>query len=408
MPLSSLRLATRLLKLALAQARQFDESVELLQRGLEAFPDNKMIAGMLYHMQGIKLLRQRQVAEAIERFKQSAVNVPTLPDNYIMLAALYARTGQINEAIQQTKKAFETAPERRDARGTAYEIFKQSQRYDDAIHTFQNAIERRPSDLQLRKWLIEFQLLANRAEEARSVLDAMPTETVDDLQQRLRLGLDLVNRMIEAGELPKDQERDYLEGILAELRKEVAKVSKTDVGLFDALEHWLASPQNWLIAGPFPGGENFKGFDHELPPEKAADPKAEYEGARGRIQWRPINIHAGEYVDLLKVWPRSRNVVAYALTFVQSSQEQTVTLRVGSDDGVKMWLNDNLVLERRVYRPFAASQDEVSVTLREGTNKLLVKIDQGTADWGFAIEPVDARGWPAVLNWPTEPPLPGN
>jgi hypothetical protein len=112
-------------------------------------------------------------------------------------------------------------------------------------------------------------------------------------------------------------------------------------------------------------------------------------------------------VDLERLFPRADHVIAYALTYVDSPKDQDVVLRIGSDDGVKMWLNDANVHTNAVYRPFLEGEDQKKVTLRKGVNKLLVKVDQSGAAWGFAVDFVDEDGWPADVTWATEQELRG-
>jgi tetratricopeptide repeat protein len=313
----------------------------------------------------------------------------------------YERLKRIPEASAVVKKLFLMRAQLPQVRVNVAAFFMRHQRYDDAVDAFQQVLKKHPRDLEARKELIRFYFLAKRGQEADSVVADLPRETADDWMLRVRVALIVADEHAKAGKMSPDAKLKRLKALIAEGRTGADKNHELASDFFDALENWVTRPQQWLVVGPFPGGPDFKGFDSIFPPEKSLDLRAEYQGARGPIRWQPAGAMAGDYVDLIKLCGTTPHVVAYAFTQIHSTKEQEVTLRIGSDDAVKVWLNDRTVLESRVYRPFRAAEDTVRVVLRPGPNKLLLKIDQGLQDWGFAVEAVDSRGWPADVRWET-------
>ena len=82
--------------------------------------------------------------------------------------------------------------------------------------------------------------------------------------------------------------------------------------------------------------------------------------------------------------------MAYLRTKVWSPKEQKAKLELGSDDGVKVWLNGQLVHANNAERPAVPGQDKADVTLKEGSNPMLVKLDAGVpasgpCACGFAV-----------------------
>ena len=76
--------------------------------------------------------------------------------------------------------------------------------------------------------------------------------------------------------------------------------------------------------------------------------------------------------------------VAYGSVSLNSPREQKTKMLVGSDDAVKVWLNGNLVHNNPVDRGADDFQDEFSVTLKKGTNILLIAVYEALGGWsGF-------------------------
>lgn len=81
---------------------------------------------------------------------------------------------------------------------------------------------------------------------------------------------------------------------------------------------------------------------------------------------------------------------AYLATYVWSPIPRNVTLNIGSSDGVKAWLNEDVVLERNAMVRVREPEDwtivpdfyKVKARLNEGWNRVLFKVVQGQADFG--------------------------
>lgn len=80
------------------------------------------------------------------------------------------------------------------------------------------------------------------------------------------------------------------------------------------------------------------------------------------------------------------DTAAYALLRLRSAQARSgVTLRVGSDDAVKVWLNGAVVHTNAINRTATDFQDTVTVNLRQGENLLLVKVSNRTGSWSLFV-----------------------
>src|SRR6185437_16929631 len=81
----------------------------------------------------------------------------------------------------------------------------------------------------------------------------------------------------------------------------------------------------------------------------------------------------------------TNDVVGYAYTEVNWPRSETALLTVGSDDGVKVWLNGKVVLDHAIRRRVTKDEDQVVISLNSGRNTLLVKVEQGGGGWGLAV-----------------------
>ncbi|MGD8501325.1 MAG: S41 family peptidase, partial [Phycisphaerales bacterium] len=166
----------------------------------------------------------------------------------------------------------------------------------------------------------------------------------------------------------------------------------------EALKHYNATGfihnRAWSVIGPF-DNTNGLGFEMQYPPESKLDFATEYTGKNGKVKWfRSENEPMDGFVDLVSLVGPADWAVAYAAANAQSPDTREVQLRIGSDDGVRVWLNGELVLSRNVDRAAVIDQDIVPVTLRKGPNQLVLKICNRTGGWGFYTRITDPTGQP--------------
>ena len=116
----------------------------------------------------------------------------------------------------------------------------------------------------------------------------------------------------------------------------------------------------------------------------------------GDYEWTPLKISAGDGNNITNMTRRlgwnGNNRVIYGVVGLNSLREQNTTMYVGSNDAVKVWLNGELVHKEIVMRNAADYQSSFPVTLRQGTNTLLVAVENRTGDWsGFFGFQADAE-----------------
>ena len=106
---------------------------------------------------------------------------------------------------------------------------------------------------------------------------------------------------------------------------------------------------------------------------------------RQRLRWSVARSGPRGFVDLSRALGQNDWAVAYAYAEFHSKEAGNALLRCGSDDGIKIWLNGALVHHNEIGRTYAPGSDEVPVRLIPGANRLLLKVDNYTRNWGFGI-----------------------
>lgn len=131
----------------------------------------------------------------------------------------------------------------------------------------------------------------------------------------------------------------------------------------------------WEVSGPYTQ-EDVDLFKFAFSPEQS-------EGEAARWALLPANTNPEKpwLVDLGRLFGGD-NRVAYLRTRVWVDSTQRARLELGSDDGVKVWLNETLVHANDATRGVTPAEDIVEVDLQKGWNTVLIKIRQGGGGWG--------------------------
>ncbi len=75
--------------------------------------------------------------------------------------------------------------------------------------------------------------------------------------------------------------------------------------------------------------------------------------------------------------------VGYAWTEVEVPEDTDAWLGIGSDDGLKVWLNGELVNDKWQQRTSRLDDDVVALRLKKGRNQFLIKIQNAKGLWSF-------------------------
>jgi hypothetical protein len=156
----------------------------------------------------------------------------------------------------------------------------------------------------------------------------------------------------------------------------------------------------WNLIGPF-NAADMNDLQTVYPPEKEIDLAKKYKGKNDvDVAWRTIQAESGGYIRLETAVQPNEQALVYGLVYVLSPDDRLATALVGSDDGVRVWVNDALVHTNPSYRAAEPDQDRFSVVLKKGWNKVLVKVLQGSGGWGYYFRFSDPK---SELRWSLKP-----
>ena len=131
--------------------------------------------------------------------------------------------------------------------------------------------------------------------------------------------------------------------------------------------------------GPFTG----VGFDQKAGPELAStfDRQKNYQHAGGTLKW----ISKPEWKDgeLYGSVFSSENSSNYLAKEIEVSADMELPISLGSDDGIKVFLNGQNILSNNIGRGAAPDQEKLVLKLKKGKNVLLLKIHNGAGPSGF-------------------------
>lgn len=164
--------------------------------------------------------------------------------------------------------------------------------------------------------------------------------------------------------------------------------------------------RDWLVVGafpnpdaaqPLPDGSPREGFGKdylaaaggEASPSLRQGAAVPFDG--GVATARRITTDDG-IVNLLPLFTPNSNVVAYGVTQVRAKKAEASLAFFGSDDWAKVWVNGELVhsITGPGGRGLVPRQDQFAVRLKKGLNTIVVKVEQGSGDWGFTLEVLTA------------------
>ncbi|QDU33608.1 D-alanyl-D-alanine-carboxypeptidase/endopeptidase AmpH precursor [Poriferisphaera corsica] len=165
---------------------------------------------------------------------------------------------------------------------------------------------------------------------------------------------------------------------------------------------------DWVVVGGLPnevlpadkrvGGNDGAGFDRDYLDAMGGENIAvlrdnsvvtyvDDKGKAWKAEGIAVSLRHGAMMDFTgMVKPYDRRV-AYAYTEIASDSDGEMYALFGSDDRAKVWVNGEQVHEFRAYgRGTVLGDDKFSFPVKQGKNRVLVKVENGHGGWGFALK----------------------
>ncbi|MDZ7723967.1 MAG: tetratricopeptide repeat protein [candidate division KSB1 bacterium] len=146
---------------------------------------------------------------------------------------------------------------------------------------------------------------------------------------------------------------------------------------------------DWRVIGPF---RITMGLHQTFWPEN--NPIEEWiakADAKGTLEKHEDSILDG-FVNLKESTEAPVNSCAYALLNIKSKAFKKTFMRFGTNGTLKVWLNDRFVMTKNIRDQASPDQYIVPVTLREGDNWLLVRVQALAKEYGFYFRITDNNG----------------
>jgi hypothetical protein len=168
---------------------------------------------------------------------------------------------------------------------------------------------------------------------------------------------------------------------------EAAKAEYQKIGAID----------NWAVLGTFENTSG-SGFDKDFGVLQNPDLNATYKNkVQAKITWfKPPVERLDKWFDFDQLFDTD-NSLMYAQSFVNSPSDQTVYLRAGCSGSMKVWVNDQLVINESTERNCDLDIYTYKITLNKGYNRFLVQIGQSISGRAnFMLRLTDDKATPIV------------
>lgn len=164
---------------------------------------------------------------------------------------------------------------------------------------------------------------------------------------------------------------------------------------FPAAQDEAGYINGWLLAGPIPWDGNQQERAYPL-----AAPPALGRSVPSGSQWMLAEADGPRGIDLMQRYGENPQSVMLAACMIEVDQPQPAQFRLGSDDGIVVWLNGERVHAFYGGRGVSPDNDIIDVNLRSGANTVVLEVIQQAGGWGCCFRVTQPNGDPlSVEPW---------
>ena len=180
----------------------------------------------------------------------------------------------------------------------------------------------------------------------------------------------------------KDSHTATVRTILTDILKSNASDSakKGAADLQSELDLYKDYILDWRITGPYSvkGKDAKYVFDTALAPEK--DSKS--------VRWKKFKTKSKSErslwaIEIDSILGPEANAAAYAMTKIWAPENLEINLEMGSDDHIRVWLNDKKIHDSFSNRSLEPRQSIIPVSLSKGWNLIMLKVVNTSGPWGL-------------------------
>jgi len=148
--------------------------------------------------------------------------------------------------------------------------------------------------------------------------------------------------------------------------------------------HYGQGNRVWLLKGIFEA----PGEDREFVDATNLRP------VPGQDGWTEPVYFNHDKIDLDTYYDDPANCAAYAYAEFTAPKTQEAELWVGSDEGMKVWINGEEVYSHRGARKHRLPNDRLKIRINEGKSSILVRADQTRGKYDFSLNICEVEGDP--------------
>ena len=149
---------------------------------------------------------------------------------------------------------------------------------------------------------------------------------------------------------------------------------------------------HWHLAGPFPLDENK--LEAEDLSVETIDLSRPFKVGMKTMSWSAVSADNIQGILHLSDWFGSNAGVIYVYAEVILPSPRPAQFKVGSNDGVSVWLNGVKIHHHSKGRVLTIDEDQISVALAQGRNRLLLRIMNLGGAWQACLRICDENGLP--------------
>jgi len=142
---------------------------------------------------------------------------------------------------------------------------------------------------------------------------------------------------------------------------------------------------DWYKLGPIEESDGRASLTKDYGPEREVDLSSTL--GETQLEW----VAQPDYSDGVVHTFANVSGIVFLYREIEAPTARTMKVGLGSDDGLRVWLNGELVHDNPAARGVALDQDMLELPLAQGRNQLLIKVANYGGGFGYAFRKIEER-----------------